>query len=72
MKVRLHVLETGTRVRIRQPRPGERGIWIVRARVTGSGLDDPGLRPAQEGTGRSRVLRHSRLRVVRSASREET
>jgi hypothetical protein len=41
MKVRLHVLDTGTRVRIRQPGAGERGIWVIRGRVAGSGLTDP-------------------------------
>jgi hypothetical protein len=41
MKVRLRVLENGPRVRIRQPRAGERGIWVVRGRVAGSGLTDP-------------------------------
>jgi hypothetical protein len=71
MKVPLRVLATGTRVRIRQPGPGERGVWIVAGRVTGSGLDDPAYDLRHEGTGRSRVLRRSRLRLVRSPSSRE-
>jgi hypothetical protein len=65
MKVRLRVLDNGTRVRIRQPRAGERGIWIIRGRVAGSGLDDPAYDLDHERTGRARVLRPSRLRLVR-------
>jgi hypothetical protein len=52
MKVRLHILDTGTRVRIRQPRASERGIWVVRGRVVGSGLDDPAYDLDHERTGR--------------------
>jgi hypothetical protein len=68
MKVRLHVLDTGTRVRIRQPRSGERGIWVVRGRVAGSGLTDPAYDLNHERTGGPRVLRRSRLRLVRATS----
>ena len=71
MKVRLHVLDTGTRVRIGQPGSGERGIWIVRGRLVGSGLTDPAYDLDQERTGRPRVLRRSRLRLVRSVSSRE-
>jgi hypothetical protein len=74
MKVRLRVLADDTRVRIRQPGPGECGIWIVAGRVTGSGLDDPAYDLRQERTGRRRVLRRSRLRLLRATttSREVT
>jgi hypothetical protein len=74
MKIHLPVLDTGTRVRIRPPRPGERGIWIVRGRVVGSGLNDPAYDLNHERTGRPRVLRRSRLRLVRTtaATREVT
>ena len=68
MKVRLPVLDTGTRVRIRQPRAGERGIWIVRGRVVGSGLNDPAYDLNHERTGRPRVLRRCRLRMVRATA----
>jgi hypothetical protein len=68
MKVRLRVLADGTRVRIRQPGRGERGVWIVRGRVTGSGLDDPAYDLRQERTGRPRILRRSRLRLVRATT----
>ena len=68
MKVRLRVLETGTRVRIRQPGPGERGVWIVAGRVTGSGLGDPAYDLRKERTGRPRILRRSRLRLVRATA----
>jgi hypothetical protein len=68
MKIRLPVLDSGTRVRIRQPRAGERGIWIVRGRVAGSGLTDPAYDLNHERTGRPRVLRGSRLRLVRATA----
>ena len=66
MKIRLHILDAGTRVRIRQPRAGERGIWLVHGRVVGSGLNDPAYDLNHERTGRPRVLRRSRLRLVRA------
>jgi hypothetical protein len=68
MKVRLHVLDTGTRVRIRQPRAGERGSWIVRGRVAGSGLNDPAYDLNHKRTSRPRVLRRSRLRLVHATA----
>jgi hypothetical protein len=71
MKVRLRVLKDGTRVRIRQPGAGERGIWIVRGRVAGSGLDDPAYDLNPERAGRPLVLRRSRLRLVRATSAKE-
>jgi hypothetical protein len=74
MKVRLRILDNGTRVRIRQPGPGERGIWIIGGRVTGSGLQDPAYDLGHERTGRPRILRRSRPRLVRATlgSREVT
>jgi len=71
VKVQLRVLEDGTRVHIRQPRAGERGIWVVRGRVAGSGLSDPAYDLDHERTGRPRVLRRSRLRLVRATSAKE-
>ena len=68
MQVRLHVLDTGTRVRIRQPGADEHGIWTVRGRVVGSGLNDPAYDLNHERTGRPRVLRRSRLRLVRATA----
>jgi hypothetical protein len=72
MKVRLRVLKDGTRVRIRRPGTGERGVWIIGGRVTGSGLDDPAYELRHQHSGRPRILRRSRLRLVRNttASRE--
>jgi hypothetical protein len=66
MKVRLRVLDNGTRVRIRQARADERGIWVVRDRVAGSGLTDPAYDLDHSRTGRPRILRRSRLRLVRA------
>jgi hypothetical protein len=68
MKVRLRVLEDGTRVRIRQPARGERGIWIVRGRVSGSGHNDPAYDLRHQRTGRPRILRRSRLLLVRATT----
>jgi hypothetical protein len=71
MKVRLRVLDNGTRVRVRQPRSGERGVWVVRDRVAGSGLDDPAYDLDHERSGRPRILRRSRLRLVHATSPKE-
>jgi hypothetical protein len=71
VKVQLRVLDHGTRVHIRQPGPGERGIWVVRGRVAGSGLSDPAYDLDHERTGRPRVLRRSRLRLVRATRGKE-
>jgi hypothetical protein len=71
MKVRLRVLDNGTRVRIRQPGAGERGVWVVRGRVAGSGVADPAYDLDHERTGRPRILRRSCLRLVRAHQRQE-
>jgi hypothetical protein len=68
MRVRLRILTPGTPVRIRRPGRGERGLWLVGGRVVGSGLDDPAYDLRHQCSGRVRVLRRSRLRLVRSTS----
>jgi hypothetical protein len=69
MRVRLRVLTPGTRVRIRRPGPGERGLWLVGGRLVGSGLDDPAYDLRHQRSGRARILRRSRLRLTRSTTR---
>ena len=69
MRVRLRVLTHGTSVRIRRPGPGERGLWLVAGRVAGSGTDDPAYELRHQRSGRPRILRRSRLRLVRTARR---
>jgi hypothetical protein len=69
MRVRLRVLTHGTPVRIRRPGPGERGLWQVGGRVAGSGPDDPAYDLRHQRSGRSRILRRSRLRLVRTTRR---
>jgi hypothetical protein len=69
MRVHLRVLANGTRVRIRHPGPGERGLWLVCGRVAGSGLDDPAYDLRHVRSGRTRILRRSRLRLVRTPRR---
>jgi hypothetical protein len=69
MRVRLRILTHGTPVRIRRPGPGERGRWLVAGRVVGSGLDDPAYELRHQRSGRQRILRRSRLRLVRTAKR---
>jgi hypothetical protein len=69
VRVRLRVLTPGTRVRIRRPGPGERGLWIVGDRLVGSGLQDPAYELRQERTGRARIRRRSRLRLTRITTR---
>ena len=68
MRVRLRVLTPGTRVRVRRPGPGERGLWVVGDRLVGSGLDDPAYELRQERIGRARILRRSRLCLTRTSS----
>ena len=68
MRVRLRVLTHGTSVRIRRPGPGERGLWLVGGRVVGSGLDDPAYELRLERSGRTRILRRSRLRLTRTTT----
>jgi hypothetical protein len=67
MRIRLRILTPGTRVRIRQSGHGERGIWIITGRVTGSGATDPAYDLRQQRSGRPRILRRSRLRLLRTA-----
>jgi hypothetical protein len=66
MRVRLRVLTRDTPVRIRRPGPGERGTWLVAGRVAGSGTDDPAYELRHQRNGRSRILRRSRLRLLRA------
>jgi hypothetical protein len=67
MRVRLRVLVPGTRVRIRRPGRGERGLWIVGDRLVGSGRHDPAYELRHQPSGRTRILRRSRLRLTRTA-----
>jgi hypothetical protein len=71
MRVRLRILANGTRVRIRHPGPGERGLWLVAGRVVGSGRDDPAYDLRHNRSGRTRILRRSRLRLVRTPGRSQ-
>jgi hypothetical protein len=68
MRVRLCVLIRDTRVRIRRPGPGERGLWVVGDRLVGSGSDDPAYELRHQPSGRTRILRRSRLRLTRSTA----
>ncbi len=68
MRVLLRVLVPCTRVRVRLPGPGERGLWVVGDRLVGSGLHDPAYELRQERNGRTRILRRSRLRLTRSTT----
>jgi hypothetical protein len=66
MRVRLRILTTGTRVRIRQPGRGERGTWTITGRITGSGATDPAYDLRHQRSGRTRILHRSRLRLLRT------
>jgi hypothetical protein len=66
MRVRVSILLPGTRVRIRRPGPGERGLWTVAGLVAGSGHRDPAYELRHQPSGRSRILRRSRLRLTRA------
>jgi hypothetical protein len=66
MRVRLRVLASGTRVRVRRPGRGERGLWSVTGWLLGRG--GPAYELRQERSGRTRILRRSRLRLTRTSS----
>jgi hypothetical protein len=68
MRVRLRVLTSGTRVRVRRPGRGERGLWVVGDRLVGSGRHDPAYQLRHQPSGRTRILRRSRLRLTRSTA----
>jgi hypothetical protein len=68
MRVRLRILTPGTRVRIRRSGRGERGTWVVGDRLVGSGLHDPAYELRHQPSGRTRILRRSRLRLTRSTA----
>jgi hypothetical protein len=68
MRVRLCVLVPGTRVRLRRPGRGERGLWVEGERLDGSGLQDPAYELRHQPSGRTRILRRLRLRLTRTTS----
>jgi hypothetical protein len=68
MRVRLRILVPGTRVRVRRPGRGERGLWVVGDRLVGSSLDDPAYELRHQPSGRTRILRRSRLRLTRTTA----
>lgn len=65
MIIHLSVLEPGTRIKLRNPGTGERGVWRVTGRVIGSGLDDPAYDIIHERKGRMRIVRRSRMKLIR-------
>jgi hypothetical protein len=69
MRVRISILLPGTGIRIRRPGPSERGLWTVAGLVAGSGHSDPAYELRHQRSGRSRILRRSRLRLTRAHSR---
>jgi hypothetical protein len=68
MRVRLRVLVPGTRVRLRRPGRREHGTWLVGDRLVGSGPDDPAYELRQERSGRTRILRRSRPRLIHTTA----
>jgi hypothetical protein len=68
MRVRLRRPDSGTRVRVRRPGRGERGLWVVGDRLVGSGRHDPAYQLRHQPSGRTRILRRSRLRLTRSTA----
>jgi hypothetical protein len=68
MRVHLRILVPGTRVRLRRPGRGERGIWVVGDRLVGSGPDDPAYQLRHQPSGRTRILRRSRLRLTHTTT----
>ena len=65
MKVEVTMLDKNTKVQVKSPRPGERGVWIIQGWVASSGITDPAYDVTHEKTGRRRIFRRSRMRVKR-------
>ena len=65
MTIDLPELEKGTKVRIKRPKAGERGLWTIVGRVPNSGTDDPAYDVTNDKTGRRRIFRRSRMEVKR-------
>jgi hypothetical protein len=60
-------IQKGSEVKVRKAGQGERGIWRVLGEVANSGPDDPAYDLANLVSGRRRIVRASRLTVVRAA-----
>lgn len=67
MLVQIRELESGTRIKLRHPRTGESGVWLIVGRIKGSGLEDPAYDIQHERRGRVRVVRRSRMKLLRRA-----
>lgn len=65
MTIEIPELEKNTKVRIKTPGPGERGLWIIMGRVPNSGTEDPAYDVVNEKSGRRRIFRRSRMEVKR-------
>jgi hypothetical protein len=57
-------LGRGDKVKVRSPRAGERGVWVVEGQVRNSGPDDPAYDVHHQLSGRRRIFRRSRLEPV--------
>lgn len=60
-------IQTGSTVKVRRPRAGEGGIWQVTGQVVDPRPDagaDPAYDVTHTRTGRRRIFRDSRLKVV--------
>lgn len=66
MRLRMpNVLVPGTRVKIRHPGSLESGAWVVVGRVTNSGTQDPAYDLKHIKSGRARIIRRSRLKLLK-------
>ena len=66
MIMEITVLENGTKVRIKKPGPGERGLWVIMGVVAKTATsDDPAYDVEGEKHGRRRIFRRSRMEVKR-------
>jgi hypothetical protein len=66
MRVRVRVLEPGTKVKVTShPEPAWAGTWIVHCRVVESGLQDPRYDLFHSQHGHHATVRRSGLRIVK-------
>jgi hypothetical protein len=61
------LIRKGSQVKVRRPRAGESGVWTVVGPVTTPEPDDPAWDVTNTITGRRRILRSSRLVLLRQS-----
>jgi hypothetical protein len=68
MQVQIQVFEPGTRVEVKEPAEGLRGVWIVHTRIVEAGLQDALYDLFHSRSGRHVEARRSRLKLSKEDS----